>query len=206
MALHQRVRVIARVIGEHKAEQRPVRIRPAPQQRRAQAVRQTGRSVQRYSVAGRGLFAHPQMRCHLVASQHPLDQNFQLAAAGLFTKKARLHDPCVVEHQQIPGAQQARQVVEDAVRQRRVPGVQQPRAAALGRRMLGDQLGRKREIKIAERESTGHGGVAKWEQGVEYAPARGMRRACTAVDPGQSGLHSLSLQWNLIQGGFHGCN
>ena len=97
------------------------------------------------------------MRSYLVAAQHALHQNFQLAAAGLFTKKARLHDPRVVEHQQIPGTQQAGQLVEDAVRQGRLAGIQQSRAAALLCRMLRDQIGRKREIKVTEREGTGHG-------------------------------------------------
>jgi hypothetical protein len=50
--------------------------------------------------------------------QHALDQQFELAAGGLLAEQARLDHLRVVEHQQVAGAQQRRQLAEDAVDRR----------------------------------------------------------------------------------------
>ena len=62
----------------------------------------------RSTVPGRRLLAHLHVRDDLVARQHALDQQFDLAAGGLLAEQARLHDLRVVEHQQVAGAQQRR--------------------------------------------------------------------------------------------------
>ena len=157
VALHQRVRVVARVVGQHKAKQRPGRIGPAPQQCGAQAVGVAGRAVQRHGFAHSGLFAHAQMRGHLVAAKHAFDQEFELAAGGFFAKQAGIEHLGVVEHQQVARAQQAGEFVKDAVHRLGARGVKQARAAALGCGLLGDEVFGQGEIKIAQGVGGCHG-------------------------------------------------
>ena len=98
-----------------------------------------------------GRLADAQMRPDLVrARQHPLDQNLDRAAAGLAAEQPRLDDAGVVEDQQVARLQQARQLAEHAVDPRVAATVEQARAAALGGGMLGDQLGRQREVEVGE--------------------------------------------------------
>ena len=98
------------------------------------------------------------MRGHLVAAQHALDQQFELAAGGFFAKQAGVEHLGVVEHQQVARAQQAGEFVKDAVHRRAgATGVQQAGAAALGRGLLGDEVFGQGEIKIAQGVGAGHG-------------------------------------------------
>ena len=157
MALHQGVGVIAGVVGQHKTKQRPVGIGPAPEQGGAEAVGRAGGGVQGDGRPDLGLFAHPHVRGHLVAAQHALNEQLQLAAGGLFAKQARFEHAGVVHDQQIAGAQQAAQIAKNPVRGWTVRGVQQPGAAALGRWLLGDQMRRQVKIKIAEGVGRRHG-------------------------------------------------
>ena len=157
VALHQRVRVIARVVGQHKTKQRPGRIGPAPQERGTQAVGVAGRAVQRHGFAYGGLFAHAHVRGHLVAAQHAFDQQFELATSGFFAKQAGVEHLGVVEHQQVARAQQSGEFVKDAVHRVGATGVKQTRAAALVRGLLGDELLGQGEIKIAQGVGGCHG-------------------------------------------------
>ena len=78
---------------------------------------------------------------------------------ALRAEQARLDDAGVVDHQQVAGAQQRRQVAEDGGRaaRRRVPSSRrEPLRSARG--MLRDQLRRQREIEVAEREAGGRRG------------------------------------------------
>ena len=96
------------------------------------------------------------MRHHLVARQHPLDQQLDLAAGGLLAKQAGLDDLCVVEDEQIASVQQGWQVAEDAVCRRLAGAVQQAGGGALGGGVLGHQLGGQGEVEIADGEGA-HG-------------------------------------------------
>jgi hypothetical protein len=131
-------------------EQRALRLGPAAQQLGLKAARHAQHG------AGARLLAHLHVRGHRAVGQHALDQQLQLAAAGLFTEQARLDDLRVVEHQQIAFAQQRGQVTERAVDRRSAAAIQQARSAALGRGVLGDEFGRQSEVEIARGESA-HG-------------------------------------------------
>ncbi len=110
------------------------------------------RAHQCHRGAHLGLLAHAHVRRHLVAREHALNQQLQLATGGFFAKQTCLDDLGVVEHQQIARIQQQRQITKDAVHRLGGGAIQQPRAAALGRRVLGNQLRGQGEIEIAERE------------------------------------------------------
>ena len=111
VALHQGVRVVATVVRQHEAEQRAVGIRPAPEQGGAQAIC----AIEPDRGTHLGFFADPHMRCHLVAAQHPFDQQFHLAAGRLFAKQPRLYHPGVIEHQQVARQQQPWQFTKNTV-------------------------------------------------------------------------------------------
>ena len=101
--------------------------------------------------------AGAQMQQHLVVRQHALDERFDRAAARLHAVQARLDDARVVEHQQVAGVQQRRQVAERAVDGLIAATIQQPRAAALRCRLLGDEFGGQGEVEIAQRMVCMHG-------------------------------------------------
>jgi hypothetical protein len=148
-ALHQRIRVFAG-IAEAEAEQRAVFVGPAAQQRGAKAADHLQRG------AHRRLLAHLHVRDHLVALQHALDQQFELAAGRLFAEQARLDHLRVVEHQQVAARSSEGRSLEDAVDRSVAHAIEQTRGAAFGGRVLGDQLGREVEIEIGKREGA-HG-------------------------------------------------
>jgi len=103
-------------------------------------------------------------------------------------QQARLDDPRVVEHQQVPRAQHRRQLAEDAVGGRLGGAIEQARGAALGCRVLGDQLGWQVEIKIAERVNGGHAnGALKRHRGPQ-SPNVCRRRESPIVPDALSGL------------------
>ena len=186
MGAHQRMRLVA----EGKAEQLAVFIRPAPEQGRAEAaVHCEKRARQRF-------LADLHVRHHFVARKHPLHQQLQPATAGLGAKQACLDHLRVVEHQEIAGRQQCRQLAEHPVYRLRSAPIQQPRATALGRRMLGNQRARQFEIEIAEgvgargRCRGGHGwresGGRRWI----IVKACGLRPASLQVSACRLGLVS----------------
>jgi len=154
VALHQIPGALVGRAVQGEAEQRPLRIGPAAQQR---AVKATGAepSGQVHGAAGQGLFADLHVGHHLVASEHALDQQLQLAATGFLAKEARLDDAGVVEDQQVARLQQAGQGVEDAVHRRQAAAIEQARGTALGGGVLGDALRGQGEVKVAQGESTG---------------------------------------------------
>ncbi|MCY1561163.1 hypothetical protein D9M68_983880 [compost metagenome] len=99
--------------------------------------------------------------------QHALDQHLQLAPAGLLAEEASLDHLRVVEHQQIAFVQQPGQLAKDAVHRRASGAVEQARGAALGRGVLGDQLGGEVEIKIRDGECAR--GEVRGGRGVRHA-------------------------------------
>ena len=104
--------------------------------------------------AHRRFFADLHVRHHLVRSvigvgQHPLDQQLQLPATGLFAKQTGGHHLRVVEHQQVAGLQQAGQVFETAVDEGAVATIQQTRRTALGRRCLSNQFRGEVKVEVA---------------------------------------------------------
>ena len=106
-----------------------------------------------------------------LALQHALDQQFELAAGRLLAEQARLHHLRVVEDQQVAGAQQRGQGVEDAIDRLGAGAVEQARGAAFEGGMLGHQFGRQVEIEIGKGKAahvlegrTGPCQVA-WEKG-----------------------------------------
>ena len=105
---------------------------------------------ERHCGAYLGLLADTHVGRHLVATQHALNQQFQLAAGGFFAKQAGIHDAGVIEYHQVTGLQQRRQVTKNAVNRGWQAAIEQPRAAALGRRVLGNQHGWEFKIKVAE--------------------------------------------------------
>ena len=151
---HQRIRVAA----QFESVQRSVNIRPAAQQRGGKAA------VHLHDGTGHGLFTDLQVRGDLMARrsvgrQDPLNQQLKPATAGFLTEQPRFDDLGVIEHQQVAGQEQAGQVGELAIGQCRCAGIQQTRAAAQCRRVLGNQFWREREIKITEGKSCLHTGT-----------------------------------------------
>ncbi len=108
-AAHQGIGVFAGVALEREMEQRAIVLRPAPEQRGGEAADHLQHRADRWLLADLHV-AHD-----LVAGQHALDQQFELAAGRLLAEQACLHHPGVVEHQQVARSQQCRQVLEDAV-------------------------------------------------------------------------------------------
>jgi uncharacterized protein (TIGR01777 family) len=84
--------------------------------------------------------------------QHALDQQFQLAAAGLFAEQPGLHHLRVVEDQQVARCEQIGQFSEDAVHRAGVAAIEQARGAAFGGGVLRHQCGWQHEIEIGEGE------------------------------------------------------
>jgi len=111
------------------------------------------------------LLAHAQVSHHLVGGavarlkgqQHAFDQHFELTTTGLLAEEAGLHHLCVVEHQQVAFVEQTRKLAKDAVHRRGARAVEQSRGAALGRGVLGDQLGGEVEIEVGHREGASDG-------------------------------------------------
>ena len=147
--LQQGVRVLTLVIAENKTKQCAIGVWPAPQQSGAQA----SSAMEFDGAAHFRLFAHPHVRCDLVAAQHPFDQQFDPPARRFFPKQAGLDHPRVVEHQQIAGAQQAGQCVEHPVHRAAARAVKQPGRCSLVCRLLSDQALWQIEIKVGECEA-----------------------------------------------------
>ena len=154
---HQTLQLKARRATQREAKERAVGIGPARQQRGVEPA--SGRAAgQVERGAGQRLFADLHVRHDLVAGEHALDQQLQLAAAGLLAEHAGLDHACVVEHQQVARLQQVGQFAEDAVGGRGGAPVQQARAAALGGRVLGDEQLGQLEVEVAQGEGAGCGG------------------------------------------------
>jgi hypothetical protein len=99
-------------------------------------------------VPGARRLAGADVRPGLVGRQHALDQHLDATAGGLGAKQARLDHAGVVEHEQVTGVQQAGKIAKDAVGERGGGAIEQARAAALGRRMLRDQLVGQLEVEV----------------------------------------------------------
>lgn len=107
---------------------------------------------------GLGRFAGLDVRQRIALVKQTLNQQLDLAAAGFMAQQAGLDDLGVIEHQQVVRAQQAQQVGEPAVMQLAVlVKMQQPAGRALGRRLLGDKVGRKFVIEIGQLQVGVHG-------------------------------------------------
>ena len=156
VALHQLPRRLAGGPVQGEAKQRAVGIGPTRQQRGVEAAaRRAARHVHR--GAGQRLLADLHVRHDVIAGEHALDEQLQLAATGLLAEHARLDHARVVEHQQVAGLQQCGQLAEDAVHRRGRATVQQARATALGRGVLGDELLGQHEVEVAEGVHAGRG-------------------------------------------------
>ena len=140
--------------GQGKAEQRTALVGPAAQQHGVKAAALEA-TAQVDAGAGQGLLADLHVGHDFVALQHALDQQLQLATAGLLAKDARLDHLGVVEHQQVALVQQPGQVLEDTVHQLRRACIQQAGGAALGSRVLGNQVLGEHKVEIAERVRAG---------------------------------------------------
>ncbi len=94
---------------------------------------------------------------HAMTVQHPLHQNFQLAAGSLLAEQPRRNHPGIVEHHQIAWAQMLKQISELTVCQGTADPIQgqQATGATLGQRMAGDQRIRELESEV----SNAHDGV-----------------------------------------------
>ncbi|MCY1173950.1 hypothetical protein D9M73_141350 [compost metagenome] len=89
---------------------------------------------------------------HAMTVEHPLHQDFQLAAGSLLAKQPRRNHPGIVEHHQIARAQMLQQIGELTVSQgpaRPIQG-QQAAAMALGQRVASDQGIRELKGKIGD--------------------------------------------------------
>ena len=107
---HQRVRFVAQL----EVKQLAIGIGPAPQQNGIKAA-QGAAARHEHLAAHQRLFADLHVRHHLMARQHPLDQQLQLTARSFLAKDARLDHLGVVEDQQVAGIQQTGQFMKDAV-------------------------------------------------------------------------------------------
>ena len=96
VGLHELVRLVA----EAKVKQRAINVRPTAQDCGFKPT------VHAQHGAHGGLLADLHVRHDFVLGQHALNQEFELAPAGLLAKQARFHDLGVVEHQQVALAQQ----------------------------------------------------------------------------------------------------
>jgi hypothetical protein len=103
------------------------------------------------AARARGLAGADLGQCFVIAGQ-TLDQHLDASAAFLAAVKPCVHDPRVVEHQQVARHEPARQVADRAVRQRIVSDHQKAAGAAFGRRCLGDQFFGQRVIEIGQGE------------------------------------------------------
>lgn len=94
---------------------------------------------------------------HTMAVQHPLDENFQLAAGSFLAKQPRRNHPGIVEDHQIAWAQMLKQISELTVCKGTADPVQgqQSAGATLGQRVAGDQRIREFKSKV----SNAHDGV-----------------------------------------------
>ncbi|MOA02630.1 hypothetical protein D3C78_1220920 [compost metagenome] len=104
-----------------------------------------------------GRLAGTHMGQHAMTVEHPLHQDFQLAAGSLLAKQPRRNHPGIVEHHQIAGAQMLQQISELTVCQGAADPIQgqQTTIATLGQRMAGNQRIRELESKV----SNAHDGV-----------------------------------------------
>ena len=105
--------------------------------------------------------------------QHALDQRLHRAAAGLAPVQASLDHARVVEHQQVARLQQRGQVAEDAARWRGLGTVEQARGAALGGRVLGDQVFGEFEVEVGRRPDLWRGVIVHGEQALPAWRRRG---------------------------------
>ncbi|MNG06064.1 hypothetical protein D3C84_892850 [compost metagenome] len=71
-----------------------------------------------------GRLARPHMRQYPMTVEHPLNEDFQLAAAGFLAKQTRRNHPGIVEHHQIARTQMLEQIGELAMSQRPARPVQ----------------------------------------------------------------------------------
>ncbi len=94
--------------------------------------------------------AHQRQYAPLI--EHTLDQQLDPAAAALVPEQARLEYTGVVEHENVIGLEQLRQIGEAAIGQCAVGRIQgqQPAFAPLSRRMLRNQLARQVEVERIE--------------------------------------------------------
>ncbi|MNX25771.1 hypothetical protein D3C86_558240 [compost metagenome] len=94
---------------------------------------------------------------HAMRIEHPLNEDFQLAARGFLPEQPRRNHPGIVEHHQIARAQMLKQISELTVCQGAADPIQGQQAtiAPLGQRMAGDQRIRELEGKV----SNAHDGV-----------------------------------------------
>ncbi len=94
--------------------------------------------------------AGAQMTDCLAGAFDPLEQHLQLTAAGLAAKQTGGNDAGVVDHQQVTGPQQVRQVGELAIAQTAVGSVQTKETArrTRGERVLGDEFRRELVTEI----------------------------------------------------------
>ena len=83
-------------------------------------------------------------------AEHALDQDFRRAAGLLAPEQARLQHPRVVEHEQIAGAQEFRQIDERPIVEAPPGHVDDEQAAGrtLVQRLLRDQFGRQVVVEI----------------------------------------------------------
>ncbi|GGK27719.1 hypothetical protein GCM10009103_23490 [Pseudomonas koreensis] len=94
---------------------------------------------------------------HAVRIEHPLNEDFQLAARGFLPEQPRRNHPGIVEHHQIARAQMLKQISELTVCEGAADPIQgqQATGATLGQRVASDQRIRKLEGKV----SNAHDGV-----------------------------------------------
>ncbi len=111
-----------------------------------------------------------------IVADEPLDQHFDTSARGLAADRARVDHARVVEHGEVPGTQQRRQVGEAAVVERVTVDVEQPACAPRARGHLRDQLGRQRVVEVRQLERRGHAGSVCLVNAAAGASARRRRR------------------------------
>ena len=146
------------------------------------------------------LLADLHVRDDFVVLQHALDQQLDLAAAGLFAKDARLDHLGVVEDQQVAGLQQIGQLVEAAVHQGGFTRIQQAGSTALGSRVLGNQGFGQFEIEIAQLKSaagTGEGSHSWLMQAEHTCSSQGSKQGgdCATVAEAQQAARAWALWW-----------
>ncbi|MND33203.1 hypothetical protein D3C80_237900 [compost metagenome] len=127
-------------------------------------------TVDKNLCAWLGRLARTHMGQHPMTVEHPFNQNFQLAAAGLLAKQTRRNHPGIVEHHQIARAQVLEQIGELAMSQRPARPVQGQQAAtvALRQRMASDQGIREFKGEISDaHDGVRFDRVAKFSRKVE---------------------------------------
>ncbi len=117
--------------------------------------------------------ADAQLEERAIGSEQALEQQLGFAPGRLRRLEARLDDSRVVQHDEVAGRDESRQIGEREIGERGAIDVQQPAARALGRGHLRDQLARQVVVEVGEPQRRhGHRTVPLLDSGHAFVRRR----------------------------------